>query len=126
MEGVGSSGRLVGRIVCASRHPPRRLGGLDAQRLGGSAVTLFEKTTLRACWVPPERSKSGQGQPKSGPRAAKIIRRTPQEWPRSPQERLRGFKSILSTAKRVPRSARNAPRAARSAPKAAKRSPKGP
>ena len=57
-----SNNSVQNTFVCASRHPPRRLGGLDAQRLGGSAVKLFEN--MRECWVTQERSKSG-------PRAAK-------------------------------------------------------
>ena len=31
------------RLVCASRHPPRRFGGLDAQRLRGAEASCLNR-----------------------------------------------------------------------------------
>ena len=124
--------------ICASRHPPRRLEGLDAQRLGGSAVTLLEqqKTCFGIFFVPQDRFKSGQEvsrAPQQRPRGSQDQPRPPQERPGEPQRQPRGLqdhpksgqegskisqqclKKSQEGSKTTPRVVKRAPRSAKSA-----------
>ena len=104
-----------GGIVCASRHPPRHLGGVEAQRTKcgedwEDREDLQIKKTLRAA---PE-------EPREEPREVRDTRNSPRRiqsqltWH---EEQSKGVSNVSKTAQRGPKIRPKPPESAQQAPK---------